>query len=99
MSGVKTVFGGATIQKTRGFKNVEELEEVFQVLKDNKVDTIDTAQIYGDSEGILGEAKAGSSFTIDTKVGGGFKPGTATKEGVVEIAKESLEKIGVDQVN
>lgn len=99
MTGIKTVFGGATIQKSRAFGNAEILQEVLQVLKDNQVTTIDTAEIYGDSETVIGEVKAGSSFTIDTKAAGGFRAGSPTKDGIVEGAKESLKKIGVDKAS
>lgn len=96
--GIKIVYGGATIQDGRAFGTAEGLKEVMKMLKDNGVTTIDTAQIYGESETIIGQAKAGSSFTIDTKAAGGFKAGTATKDGITNGAKESLKKIGVDKV-
>lgn len=98
MTGIKTVFGGATIQKDRAFHDAESLKEVLQLLKEYDVSTIDSAQIYGESEVIIGEAKAGQSFTIDTKVAGGFRKGSPTKDNIIQSAKESLEKLGVKKV-
>lgn len=97
MSGIKTVFGGATIQTGRAFGTVDGLQQALKVLKDNGIDTVDTAQIYGESETLLGEANAGSSFIIDTKAGGGFR-GNASKESIIQAAKESKEKLGIKQV-
>jgi diketogulonate reductase-like aldo/keto reductase len=68
-SGIKTVFGGGSVG-FGVFKTVEECHEVFKILKAHGVETIDTAQLYGDSEKILGEAKAGEQFIIDTKTPG-----------------------------
>lgn len=99
MSGIKTVFGGATISKDRAFHNAEDLKVVLQVLKEYGVSTIDSAQIYGESEAIIGEAKAGQSFTIDTKVAGGFRKGSPTKDNIIQSAKESLEKLGLKKVH
>merc|ERR1711939_673655 len=63
------------------------------------VTTIDSAQLYGESEKRLGELKAGDRFTIDTKWLGGWTPGSATKEGIITSARESIKKLGVKQVD
>jgi len=101
MSGIKTVFGGAAVGTSKPFKDQESLDALFKVLKPAGVTTIDTAQIYGDtahdSETVLGKAKAGSQFTLDTKFGGGFAPG-ANRDEVVKRAKESMKLLGVDKV-
>ncbi|GAB7356747.1 hypothetical protein MBLNU459_g7649t1 [Dothideomycetes sp. NU459] len=95
MSGIKVVFGAAVFQAGRDWP----MKEAFQVLKDNRVDTLDTAQIYGDSERLLGEASAGDDFVIDTKAAGGFFPGSGTKENIINTAKEALEKLNVKKVH
>jgi len=97
MPGIATVFGGAAISRP-GFETPEELEALFKLLESENVNTIDTAQIYGDSEKLLGQAKAGSRFVIDTKHAGGIKPGS-TRQDVVNWAKESIEKLNMDQVS
>lgn len=99
MSGsrIKTVFGGAGFGSK--FKAVPECHEVFETLKAHSVDTIDTAQLYGPSEQLLGEAKAGDKFTLDTKTPGGFNPQTNDKDSIIKRGHESLEKLGVSQVD
>ena len=101
MSGIKTVFGAGAVGTSQPFKDQEGLDALFKLLKSEGVTTIDTAQIYGDtahdSETVLGKAKAGSQFTLDTKYGGGFAPG-AKREEVVKRAKESLKLLDVDKV-
>ncbi|CAD0091772.1 unnamed protein product [Aureobasidium vineae] len=97
-SGIKTVFGGGAVGYG-AYKTVEECHDIFKILKAHNVDTIDTAQLYGDSEKILGEAKAGDQFIIDTKTPGGFGPPANTAPDVI-IANghESSKKLGAIDV-
>ncbi|KAG9579372.1 Aldo/keto reductase, partial [Aureobasidium melanogenum] len=91
-SGIKTVFGGASVGTS--FKTVEDCRDVFKTLKAHGVDVIDTAQLYGDSEKILGEAKAGEQFIIDTKTPGGFAPQNNTPDVIIKNGHESSKKLG-----
>ena len=97
--GIKVVFGGAMVNKGRAFEDEHALEELFAVLKKEGVKNIDTAQLYGDSEEILGKAGAPKEFIIDTKAKGGFAPGSPTKENIIKDAKESMRKLGTDKVS
>jgi aflatoxin B1 aldehyde reductase len=90
-SGIKTVFGGASVGQS--FKTIEDCHAVFKLLKAHHVDTIDTAQLYGSSEQILGEANAGEQFTIDTKTPGGFFPDTNSKDLIIKNGHESPKKL------
>ena len=56
--------------------------------------TIDTANLYGESERILGEANAVKRFTIDTKTRGGFNENGGSRENILAEAKNSQEKLG-----
>lgn len=96
MSGIKSVFGGGGISHAP-FGSSQALEPLFALLESEGVKTIDTAQIYGDSEKLLGGAKAGTRFTLDTKHAGGAKPGN-TRADLVKWAKESIERLQVDKV-
>ncbi len=96
--GIKVVFGGAMVNKDRAFKDEHALRELFAVLKKEGVNTIDTAQLYGDSEEMLGNAGAPKEFIIDTKAKGGFAPGSPTKENIIKDANESMKKLGTEQV-
>jgi len=99
MSGLKVIFGGGMIGSGRGFKNKDDLEALFAVLKQYDVRTIDTAQLYGDSEELLGSVNAGSQFIIDTKWKGGFAPGSPTQEDIVKTAEESMQRLNMDKVD
>lgn len=97
---VKAVFGGGSFmdQGALGsFKTKEEVAEAMDVLLANGVTTIDTARIYPGSEAALGRQDKRTSFTIDTKVPGGFAPSSAHKDTIVEHAKEALEKVNIKQ--
>jgi aryl-alcohol dehydrogenase-like predicted oxidoreductase len=97
MSGIKPVFGGGGVQPGRGFGDNDQLHELFKVLKDGGCSTIDTAAIYGASEELLGKAKAGDQFTLDTKAKGGFGgAGHASKQNVLAEAENSKKMLGHD---
>ncbi|KAF4212464.1 hypothetical protein CNMCM8980_000970 [Aspergillus fumigatiaffinis] len=98
-SHAQIVFGGGTFGTTPEWSNLEKVEEFLQVLERNNVKTIDTAQIYGASEELLGQTKAAKRFVIDTKLGGGFAPGSATKDQAIKTGDESLQKLDTDSVN
>lgn len=95
MPGIKTVFGGGAISRGE-FDTAESLGPLFDLLEAGGVDTIDTAQIYGDSEKVLGSANAGKRFTLDTKHPGGAKPG-ASRDDLVSWAKGSMERLKLDK--
>ena len=96
--GLNVIFGGAAIGNSEPWIDEAYLNEAFKILESHGVTTIDSAQLYGESEKRLGELKAGDRFTIDTKWLGGWTPGSTTKENIVNSAKESIKKLGVKQV-
>jgi aryl-alcohol dehydrogenase-like predicted oxidoreductase len=82
--------------------------EAFQILDAAHtagVETLDTARVYGTSEGLLGEylKKRGSSFSIMTKVSGlatrGLRKPAELREAVALDIKTSLETLGVSSVD
>lgn len=94
---VKIICGGVGFG---AFSTEANVEELMNVLEAARVHNIDTARIYagGAGEQLLGKVKAGSRFTIDTKVGGGFQPGSLRKGELAKNAQASLEMLGMDQV-
>ena len=98
-SGIKALFGTASIGNNAPWIDEAYLDKAFSVLKSHGVDTLDTARLYGESEKRLGEVKAGEKFTFDTKWPGGFIPGNGSREKIVEGAKDSIAKLGVKQVS
>ena len=70
MSKVKRIFGAAVFRKDgKRFHTVEQVSEVLHILKQNGVDELVTARLYGNgtSEEFLGEAREFKAFTVFTK--------------------------------
>ncbi|CAF1140887.1 unnamed protein product [Rotaria sordida] len=70
MSKVKRVFGTGRFTKNgRGFNTAQEVPQVLGILKENGIDELDTARIYGEgtSEELLGEAAEFETFIVSTK--------------------------------
>lgn len=98
MAAAKLVFGGAAI--TSDYGTPEQHRKTLRILKDNRVEAIDTGQMYGDSEESLGRAQASANFVLGTKHPGGLSPdpSVSKKDGVLELAKQSLTKLQTNQV-
>ncbi|KAJ5719733.1 alcohol dehydrogenase [Penicillium malachiteum] len=92
------VFGGASVATDGSFKNVAEVSNLLEALEREEIKQIDTAQIYGAIEQLLGEAGVSSRFFVDTKHSGGWSAGSSSREDVYQKGLESLEKLGVDKV-
>jgi aflatoxin B1 aldehyde reductase len=92
------VFGAASFSEGSSHPTATAVEEVLQALNQEGITTIDTAQIYGTSEQLLGETKAASRFVVDTKHCGGFAAGQSTKDKVIAGAEESLKRLQTDKV-
>ncbi|KAL7943711.1 NADP-dependent oxidoreductase domain-containing protein [Trichoderma barbatum] len=95
----RLVFGAASINTDSAFPTAEQAAELLDVIDKVGIKQIDTAQLYGISEQILGELKASSRFTIDTKHIGGWLLGQSSRARVVERGLESLQKLGMDKVH
>ena len=95
-SGIETIFGAALVG--RGINEEEDVKEVLKVLESEGIKKIDTAQIYANSENLLGKVEAGKRFVLDTKCAGGFVPGASEKNTFIKEGKESLKRLGVDKV-
>lgn len=90
---VKIIYGGYVADLT-----LEQIEETLAVLQEEGVKNIDTAQLYGNSEELLGQVNAASRFIVDTKHVGGFQPGESTKEKVIARGEQSLKNLKTDSV-
>ncbi|KAK6523706.1 hypothetical protein TWF281_001679 [Arthrobotrys megalospora] len=92
---VKLVWGAAMLSPHPETGEVTHVNHTLDLLRSLGVEDLDTAQIYGDAEEILGKANiADKKFIISTKQGAGFKRGTGTKEGVLEHGAYASEKLG-----
>ncbi|TVY90233.1 Oxidoreductase [Lachnellula willkommii] len=106
--GLHLIFGGTRLGNP-GWNGVspedasdEAAHQIFDILKKNNVNLIDTARRYGNSEAALGRLKAGTEhgFLIDTKwVGGTLDPTSTTKDRIISDAKDSLAKLGIPKVH
>ncbi|OAA60335.1 Aldo/keto reductase [Niveomyces insectorum RCEF 264] len=108
---IKVVCGGNRVGNREPFTTDTHLEEALQILATHNVNTIDSAQAYGNSQATIGDVKIGDRFIIDTKWGPPRRPGAgppqpgvppaawATKEHIVNSAKDSIAKLGVQQVD
>lgn len=98
MAGIKIILGGGIFwskdQWTPG-----KLHTFLDSVAAAGVEGIDAAQIYGDSEAVLGEAGARNKFELATKVPGITVPGSFQTEQVVLRTQDSLRKLQVDQID
>ncbi|KAJ6258524.1 Oxidoreductase sirO [Drechslerella dactyloides] len=94
MSAPKIVYGTAGFAPDAETGEVTSVVETLNLLWDLGVKNLDTAQLYGPSEATIGKAHNPRRFTIDTKHAAGFKPATATTEGIVEHGTWASETLG-----
>ncbi len=94
-NGIKIAFGGAGFLSS----SVDEVTEWLDIIEEAGIEIIDTAQLYGGSEEVLGKAGASSRFIIDTKLPGGFSAQLSTMEAVVEAGEKSLSRLDTNQVS
>jgi aryl-alcohol dehydrogenase-like predicted oxidoreductase len=96
------VWGSASIGIVPFFADDNNIADILKIVKKHGA-RVDTAQAYGNSEAKLGEFKAGTELglSIDTKWALGFKlgEGPGTREGMLQSAKESIERLAVPQVD
>lgn len=90
---IKVVFGTAGALFTD-----DTAPEIYKILQDGGVKTLDTAQLYQGKEEVIGRTEGAKKFIVDTKEFGGFKAKTATKDGVIQRGQESIKSLATDQV-
>ncbi|OQV07497.1 hypothetical protein CLAIMM_11923 [Cladophialophora immunda] len=88
------IYGAGFFGNAEPFISDAGIEATYDLIAKYGVRRLDSAQLYGESERRLGETKAGDRFAIDTKWLMGWSPGLATKDGIVNGARESVMKIG-----
>lgn len=102
MPSPKLIFGSGLLTKEHGINSAQDCKPWLNALLDNKglINEIDTAAAYQQCEGYLGDLKFPSHFEVSTKVFGGAHPAQpASKDAVIAQAKDSLSKLGVQQVD
>jgi aflatoxin B1 aldehyde reductase len=98
---VKFIYGGGPLFLGQPFGTPKEINTLIDILLANGIQTIDTAQTYGNGQGepLLGEAGAAARLNIDTKHCGGWIPGESSADTVVARGKESLKKLKATKVS
>ncbi|KAJ4377435.1 hypothetical protein N0V83_000260 [Neocucurbitaria cava] len=94
---VKTIFGGTLFGDGSRVKSPEERAEAVDLLLAEGVTNLDTARLYPGSEVGIGGLDKRTSFTIDTKLVGGFMPGNVGKGDVIRDAQDSLDRVKIKQ--
>ncbi|KAJ4389042.1 hypothetical protein N0V93_006504 [Gnomoniopsis smithogilvyi] len=99
MAPAKIVFVAGSFMSS--ISSAEQVQTNLGILKESGIEKIDTDHTYEDSEQRLGRAHASSDFAIDTKNPGGLSPDpfVLTKDGVLEIMRQSLARLQTDQVS
>lgn len=90
----KVVYGAFPI----GSLSEEDTKELFDVLKENGVNELDTARSYEGSEKVIGEAGWSNEFIVDTKAPGTIQD-RETKEVLSASIKESLSLLKLSSVD
>jgi aryl-alcohol dehydrogenase-like predicted oxidoreductase len=90
---VKILFAGAYLGEP--IKHLRVLGGSIPGAISHGVTKIDSSQIYGEPEGILGTKKAGERFILHTKWMGGVQPDWTTKGDIVNSGKESIKKLAI----
>ncbi|KAL5423643.1 hypothetical protein PMIN06_001869 [Paraphaeosphaeria minitans] len=98
MAGIKAVFGGAAFPNGP-YADAKVQAEALDILQKAGVKVIDTARAYIGSEEAIGKLEGRTNFTIDTKLLGGISKGNLGKDQVTRDIDDSLQKLGVDQVD
>lgn len=93
-NGVRIIFGGAMFMTG----SADDVSPWFPTIEELGVSVIDTAEAYGASEELLGEAGAASKFVIDTKSSTCFGGEPTTKDVVINSGKKSLRNLKTDSV-
>ncbi|KAH7303914.1 putative oxidoreductase [Stachybotrys elegans] len=100
-NGINIIFGAAGYgenMESMGLDSHAIAQEQLQVLADEGITTLDTAELYQGSEAELAYQKAPERFVIHTKLKGGFAPGR-DKAAIIAAGEESLRLLKVDQVD
>jgi len=94
-NGIPIIFGGAMWMA--GYSS-DDVAAWFPTIEEHGISVIDTAEAYGASEELLGQAGAASKFVIDTKSSTGFGGPVSTKDVVIASGKKSLANLKTDSV-
>src|SRR4051812_41145032 len=97
---IPLVFGTTGVHSKGSFRAKETVNEVLDTVLAHGIKHIDTAQIYGDAETVLGEAGvADRGFVVDTKSPGVFVPGSLEPSKLEADLRGSIARLGVKSLD
>jgi aflatoxin B1 aldehyde reductase len=103
-NGIKIIYGAgslshAFVKVPPGFETFHDYAAgVLDALKKEKIDTLDTAEIYPGSEEEIAYHQGADKFIIDTKIRGGFGESRNGDE-IIAAGKARLEALKTKQVS
>ncbi len=80
------------VNNHKGMVASDEIDNILNYAKSVNIDTIDTAQAYGDSEKVIGNLSSSNDFKIITKIA--FN----TEESVENLISNSLTKLNINKI-
>ncbi|ORY63308.1 NADP-dependent oxidoreductase domain-containing protein [Pseudomassariella vexata] len=94
---VSLTWGCASVHSDGAFSTTSAVQELLSTLQDLKITHLDSAQLYGDCEVLLGQAGVTkyNSFVIDSKTPGGFVPGSLAPEKLEADFHATLKNLGI----
>jgi aryl-alcohol dehydrogenase-like predicted oxidoreductase len=81
------------ISNSIGKTSPEETTKILDTAFNHGIDILDTAQVYGDSESVLGSCH-GNRFKIITKI----NPADGYKRSAQQLIQQSLQKLNLDKI-
>ncbi|KAI1162671.1 NADP-dependent oxidoreductase domain-containing protein [Nemania serpens] len=100
MSPVPLTFGCASVNSGGAWNTPDKIKELFNVLCELGITRLDSGQLYGDCEELLGRADVSQQpFAVDSKVPGGFVPGSLEPGRLVADFHASLKSLGLTKID
>lgn len=99
MSNIKVVFGAGSFPHGT-WAEAKNRDEGLETLLKAGVTTLDTARLYPGSEEAIGTHATRTSFAIDSKLKGGFEPGSiSSADKILADVQDTLAKLKIDQLD
>ncbi|KUJ08031.1 putative aldehyde reductase [Mollisia scopiformis] len=97
---IPLIFGAASIMTGGAYYDSTSINNLFDVLEETGITTIDAAQLYGDYEVLLGTTNVSKrNFIIDSKSPGGWVPGSLDPAKLREGAYSTLRTLGIKKLS
>lgn len=100
MAPVPLTFGCASVNSDGRFNTPAAVQDLFSGLLEVGITRLDSAQLYGDCEDLLGKSNVSArGFVIDGKHPGGWVPGSLVPDNITASLHSTLKCLGVDKLD